>query len=99
MKSQPDSNQAEVAARDDFFLTVVVNGTSTNVETNQNAALQSVIVKALAQTNNSGRPPGDWELKDIGGTVLDPHKKPRDYKLASGATLFLTLKAGVGGER
>jgi hypothetical protein len=99
MKSQPDSSKAEVADRGDFFLSVVVNGTSTNVETNPNAALQSVIVKALAQTNNQGRPPGDWELKDLAGNVLDPNKKPRDYNLASGATLFLTLKAGVGGER
>jgi hypothetical protein len=99
MTNQAQTKNAEAVARDAFSLTVVVNGTSTEVETNPNAALQSVIAKALSQTNNTGRPPDDWELKDITGIVLDPQKKPRDYNLADNATLFLTLKAGVGGER
>jgi len=76
-------------------LTVVVNGVSVEVTRNSHAALQSVIGKALEETNNVGQPMQNWELRDAGGNILDPGSKIGD--LPPGAKLFLSLKAGVGG--
>lgn len=79
-------------------LTVVVNGTRTEVTAEGNDALVSVRDKALLQTNNVGRPAEDWELKTEGGDVLDLATLMRDSGFASGTVLFLSLKAGVAGE-
>lgn len=75
---------------------VIVNGTPTDVKTNVNAPLKSVVEKALEQTGNTGRPIEDWELK-WNGQVLDPNKKVNDYNIPDGAELFLSLRAGQGG--
>jgi hypothetical protein len=78
-------------------LAVIVNGQPTVVSANPQAALESVISKALEQTGNVGQPPGNWEIRDSAGTELDPHRKINDFQFAPGAKLFLNLKAGVGG--
>lgn len=75
---------------------VIVNGTPTEVQTNVNAPLKSVVEKALEQTGNTGRPVEDWELK-FNGQVLDLNKKVEDYNIRNGAELFLSLRAGQGG--
>ncbi len=78
-------------------LTVIVNGTPTEVEANENAPLKTIIPKALHQTGNSGQPPDQWELKDAQGNLLDLEKKIGDYHFPDDVKLFLSLKAGVGG--
>ena len=78
-------------------ITVVVNGAPVQVATNEDAALESLIAKALEQSHNNGQPPPRWDLKDAAGNVLDPHRKLRDLALPAGSMLFLSLKAGVGG--
>jgi hypothetical protein len=78
-------------------LTVVVNGTPTEVEANDHAPLRTIIPKALHQTGNSGQPPEQWELKDAQGNLLDLDKKIGDYNFPDDVKLFLSLKAGVGG--
>lgn len=78
-------------------ITIVVNGQPTVVEANTNAPLHTVIPKALADTHNVGQPPDQWELRDAAGSLLDPDKKTGELGLAAGVTLFLNLKAGVGG--
>jgi len=78
-------------------LTIIVGTVPTTVETNANAALASVIEKALNEAQQIGQPPDQWELKDEPGNVLEPQKKPSDYGLLNGATLYLSLKAGIGG--
>lgn len=78
-------------------LTVVVNGQPTTVEASSEAPLHTVIPKALQQTGNSGQPPENWELRDAAGQLLDLAKKIEDFGFPPGATLFLNLKAGVGG--
>lgn len=79
-------------------LTVVVNGTRTEVTAEGSDALVSVRDKALQQTNNVGRPAEDWELKTEGGDVLDLATLVRDSGFTSETVLFLSLKAGVAGE-
>lgn len=78
-------------------LLIVVNTTPTKVTINENAPLKAAAEKALAQTHNTGRPLDDYEMK-LGDKVLDMNKKVKDYDLKDGAELFLSLKAGTGGE-
>ena len=76
---------------------VVVNGQPVTVEGNVNAPLIPLIQHALNESGNSGQPAENWELRDAAGNVLDPARKLGDTGIAGGATLFLNLKAGVGG--
>ncbi len=76
---------------------VVVNGQPTDVETNPNSPLHTIIPKALSQTGNVGQPPDQWELRDTNGALLDISKKIMDFHFPPNITLFLNLKAGVGG--
>jgi len=78
-------------------LTVVVNGTPTEVKVNENEPIKAIIPIALHQTGNSGQPPENWELKDAEGNLLQLDKKVGDFHFRPGTKLFLSLKAGVGG--
>jgi Protein of Unknown function (DUF2604) len=78
-------------------ITVIVNGTPTQVEANLNAPLKTVIPKALEQTANTGQPVENWELRDARGIELPLETKIRDLNFEPGVQLFLNLKAGVGG--
>jgi len=78
-------------------LIVVVNGQAVTVEANVNAPVKTIIPHALHESGNSGQPPENWELKDNDGNALDPNRKIEDFQFASGTTLFLSLKVGIGG--
>ena len=78
-------------------ITVVVNGQPTTVKAKLNAPLHTIIPRALEQTGNSGQPPENWELRDAAGTLLDLSKKIEEYGFPANTTLFLNLKAGIGG--
>jgi hypothetical protein len=75
-------------------ITVVVNGQPTQVSAPPDASVQSLFEPALTQTGNAGQPVGNWELRDQAGNPVEPPKKVGDY---AGKTLFLNLKAGIGG--
>ena len=77
-------------------VTIVVNGQPTAVRANPRAPLLTVIEKALSETQNTGQPATNWEL-NYEGTILDPAAKIESFNFPAGATLFLNLKAGVGG--
>ena len=78
-------------------LTVVVNGQPTVLDVVENAALGTIIPDALRQTENTGQPPENWELRDADGNLLDLDKTIGDYGFPAKVRLFLNLKAGVGG--
>jgi hypothetical protein len=78
-------------------LTIVVNGRPVEVEANEHAPLHSVIGKALDESGNAGQPKEQWELRDQAGALLDVNRKIGEFAFAAGVTLFLNLKAGVGG--
>ena len=78
-------------------ITVVVNGQPTEVDVFDDAPLSAIIPDALRQTDNSGQPPGNWELRGADGTLLDLDKKIGDFGFPEKTRLFLNLKAGVGG--
>ncbi len=80
-----------------ILLIIVVSGVPTEVSANLNAPLHTIVPKALEQTGNTGQPPENWDLKDAAGNILDQSKKIEDFNFAAGTTLFLSLKAGIGG--
>ena len=84
-------------SRNQIDLAVVVNGQPTTIAANSNAPLRSIIGRVLEETGNAGQPAENWELRDANGTLLDISRKIESFDFASGATLFLNLKAGVGG--
>ncbi len=76
---------------------VVVNGQPTDVKANVEAPLETIVPKALQQTGNTGQPVENWELRDAKGELLDLKKKIEDFHFPPDVTLFLNLKAGIGG--
>ena len=78
-------------------ISVVVNGQPTDVDAFENEPLGSIIPDALRQTDNTGQPPENWELRDADGILLDLDKTIGDYGFPPKYRLFLNLKAGVGG--
>jgi len=78
-------------------LIIVVNGQPVEIEVNEHAPLGSVIERVLHLSGNDGQPPDAWQLRDAAGAELDLDKKIGEYQFAPGTTLFLNLKAGVGG--
>ena len=78
-------------------ITVLVSGQPTVVDVNADAPLGTIIPDALHQTENSGQPPENWELRDADGNLLDRNKKIEDYGFPPKVRLFLNQKAGVGG--
>ena len=78
-------------------ITVVVSGQPTVVDAVDTDPIGAIIPDALKQTENSGQPPENWELRDADGTLLDLDKRIGDYGFPEKTRLFLNLKAGVGG--
>lgn len=82
---------------DKLTLVFVVGGEDVPVQVNPNEPLHAARNKALAQSDNTGRPPDEWEIRDARGGMLDPDAKIGALGLASGARILLSLKVGAGG--
>ena len=78
-------------------ISVVVNGQLTVVDATDDEPVGEVITDAHRQTGTSGQPPKNWELRDSDGNLLDLNKTVGNYGFDDKTTLFLNLKAGVGG--
>ena len=91
-----DANQSH---EEKVSLTIVVNGQPTEIDANPEQPLGSIVGRALGQTGNAGQPPDNWELRDKGGALLDLSARIGSFGFANGTTLFLNLKAGIGGDR
>lgn len=78
-------------------INVMVNGQNTSVTANVKYALHSVIPPALDATGNSGQPPENWELRNAAGTLLDTTVRISAFPFGEGVTLYLNLRAGIGG--
>lgn len=77
-------------------LIFIINGEEVTVETNVKAPLKSAVEKALLESENTGRPITDWQVK-YNGQVLDINSKIEDLNLPDNAELVLSLKVGEGG--
>ena len=78
-------------------LKFVVNGQPVPVKADLGWEFREAAAKALDESGNSGQPIENWELRDGSGTVIDMGTKIAQSGIKEGATLFLSLKAGVGG--
>lgn len=95
--TQPDQAKDHIK-KEKASVTVVVNGASTVVAVLGNPSLQEVASVALEQTQNSGQPLENWELRGPDGTPLhDLAVKFKKLDLADTDKLFLNLRAGIGG--
>jgi hypothetical protein len=79
-------------------LHIVVSGTETEIDANENVPIRSIIERALAQTHNQGRDVAEWELRDANGQLFEPGRTVESYSLASGTLLYLQPKVGVNGD-
>ncbi len=79
------------------MLTVVVSGTPVQVEVNVQAPLRTLIPEALRESEQAGRSPEEWELRDAQGNLFDLDRKIGSYGFATDTRLYLNLKAGIGG--
>jgi hypothetical protein len=81
-----------------FVLTVVVNGDPVHPAATPATLLSEVVAEALSLAKAVGRPEDQWEIKDEKGTVLDQALSLHEAHVESGATLYLSLKAGAAGD-
>lgn len=77
--------------------TIIVNGQPVPVKIGQDEEIGEAVAKALNDSGNSGQPIENWELRDASGQIIDTGKKIVESGIKEGATLFLSLKAGIGG--
>ena len=78
-------------------LRVIVNGTDTEVDANENAPLQVVAQHALNQTHQESRPLSEWELRDESGNLLELDRTVSSYSFTPQAVLYLQPRVGVNG--
>lgn len=74
-------------------VTVVVNGQPIKLRARDR---ESLMRKALERTGNAAAPDVRWELRDMGGNIVESENSI--FGAAKGEMYFLSLKAGVGGE-
>ena len=77
--------------------TIVVNGQPVPVKIDRYAEVGEAVKMALTDSGNSGQPIEKWELRDASGQPIDTGNKIADSEIKEGAKLFLSLKAGIGG--
>ena len=58
------------------------------------APLMEAELHVLAESENTGHPPDEWEVRDASGMMLKKKLAPDDLGLHKGARLFLSLRVG-----
>jgi hypothetical protein len=87
-------------AEDEVLLVFIINGQDVPVRMDPDAMVETVKAKALTDSGNTGRPPEDWELRDINGVRIEKVKDGYtlgEMNWVEGTRLFLSLKVGAGG--
>ena len=78
-------------------LLFIINGQDYSVDANVRAPLTEAVVRALAESGNTGRDPAEWEVRDVNGVLLEKRRTPRELDLHDNSRLFLSLRVGAGG--
>jgi hypothetical protein len=78
-------------------LTVNVAGEVVQVQADPTRPLWNVMNQAFAAAGRLGEPWENWELRDSTGRFLDRKVVLSEFGLHPGVTLFLNMKAGIGG--
>ncbi len=87
-----------MSSKNSITLIFIVNGVDVRVEANLHSPLKEARNRALADSNNTGRPMDEWEIHNAAGKPLDPDKKIEELGLTDGTRLFLNLRVGAGGK-
>jgi len=87
----------EGRGRREFALVFIINGQDFKVTADPNAALGLAVAQALRESGNTGRPPEEWEVRDVDGVLLEQSRTPKELRLRDDARLFLSLQVGAGG--
>jgi hypothetical protein len=77
---------------------VVVSGQPEHIRVNVHQKLEQLVREALNESGNEGQALSDWELRLEDGSLLDQDLRVQDAGVTAGMTLFLSPKAGAGGE-
>lgn len=78
-------------------VTFVINGEDVTVKANPHQPIEAARNKALAESENTGRSPNEWEIRTSGGVLIPPGTKVEDLGLAAGTKLMMSLAVGSGG--
>jgi chromosome segregation ATPase len=77
-------------------LVFIINGQPQKIEARPDWLLKTAVELALKESGNEGRPIEDWDVK-WNNLILDLKKEIREYHFPECVDLFLSLKAGQGG--
>jgi hypothetical protein len=77
---------------------VVVSGQAERIRVNLHQTLEHLVREALQRSGNQGQAPSDWELRREDGALLDQAVRVGEAGITAGTTLFLSPKAGAGGQ-
>lgn len=75
---------------------VVVTSVPVEVTVNPHEHIEQLIREALRKAQQGGPDILGWELKTVGGDLLDPNQRISDH-VVNGAKLYLNKNAGGGG--
>lgn len=81
----------------EILLKFIVNTTPTEVKAKEDEPLAKAVEEAFRKTGNEGRPLSDWTVK-YEGRVLDTSRTVKELCLPDCAEIFVSLKAGGGGQ-
>lgn len=88
-------------SRSTIKLIFIVNGEDVHIDAEVGKHINLARDAALIKSRNTGRPFEEWEIRDERGALLPPGTTSEEFDpaLRPGTKLFLTLMAGVGGEK
>jgi hypothetical protein len=88
-------------AKDNNNITVhvVVSGQPTAVKVNVHQTVEHLVKEALKDSGNKGQPPSEWELRTQDGRFIDQSGEIGGAGITSEMTLYLSPRAGAGGDR
>lgn len=78
-------------------LKFIVNSTPSEFNVKEDEILAKAVEEAFRKTGNEGRPLSDWTIK-YKGQELDTTKTIKELGLPDCAEIFVSLKAGGGGQ-
>lgn len=87
-----------MANQENISVNVVVSGQAVALRINLHETVEHLVKEALKESGNKGQPPSEWELRTSDGTLINQSLAVGAAGIVNGATLFLSPRAGAGGQ-
>lgn len=81
-----------------IMVNVVVSGQPTSVRVNVHQKVEHLVKEALDQSGNKGQAPSEWELRTSDGRLIEQMMTIESAGIVDGMTLYLSPRAGAGGQ-